>query len=735
MKAPICYQERYELLREKKLLHTQEKMRQQGYMDADDYGTVPLPEGYSFTPIPPNGDFIGYNGWAENFEAFLENHPIYVDPLEILCGRWRDKLTSYRKVNADVPEDQRNFPGDRFSYEDLQPAIQLYNMDAGIGGDSHFCTDYRMGLELGWGGFLDKIRKYRILNSGDPETEAFYNAEERVTIAIQNWIRRHIVEIRRLLDKEKDQNLRVSLKKMLEANLNVVEKAPQTFLEACQYIAWFNIVSRMYDRDGAGCDLDQVLLPYYRRDMDCGRIDRDEARFILANLLLIDTHYYQLSGCNAAGNDLTNELSYLVLEAGRALNIACNITVRWHENIDKGFFKAAVACNFECRNGWPRYAGNPAMMEYTNNIGVDKQTALSRIAVGCGWSAVPGRELPLNDTVKINCARVFEVAYLQMMEGWNNANRDRNLELYRPSLERLHHLYRVHLKRAVSALAKCLIFHIEHLHLSIPELVMNLQMHHTIEKGKNISQCAELYTLCVDGVGLGTIADSFAAIEQRIVKERCLTWEELYDAIRNNFPDERVRLMLKSSEHYCGGNTIGDKWARTITDDLIEITRAQKLIKNMQMVPGWFSWSKTIYFGSHVGAMPNGRRAYEALSHGANPTPGFRRDGALTAMSNGIVGVQTHYGNTAPLQVEFDPRISKEDGGIEKVESLLRAHLQKGGSLININVLDKDVLMEAHKNPMSHPDLVVRVTGFTAYFCTLSPEFRQLVVDRFLEGI
>lgn len=735
MKEPICFEERYKLLKEKKLLHTQEKMRQQGYMDADDYGTVPLPEGYSFTPIPPSGDFIGYSGWAENFEAFLDNHPIYVDPLEILCGRWRDKLTSYRKVNADVPEDQRNFPADRFPYDDLQPAIQLYNMDAGIGNDSHFCTDYRMGLKLGWGGFLDKIRKYRTINSGNSEMQEFYNAEERVTIAIQKWIRRHIAEIRKLLDKETDQNLQASLEKMLEANLNVVEKAPQTFLEACQYIAWFNIVSRMYDRDGAGCDLDQVLLPYYRHDMECGRIDRDEARFILANLLLIDTHYYQLSGCDVNGNDLTNELSYLILEAGRMLNIACNITVRWHERIDKDFFRAAVACNFECRNGWPRYAGNPAMMEYANNIGVDEQTALSRIAVGCGWSAVPGRELPLNDTVKINCARVFEVAYLQMMEGWKNTAKDRNLELYRPSLERLHHLYRVHLKRAVSALAKCLIFHIEHLHQSIPELVMNLQMHHTIEEGKNISQCAELYTLCVDGVGLGTIADSFAAIEQRIVKERRLTWEELYEAIQNNFADERMRLMLQSSEHYCGGNTIGDKWARKITEDLVEITRAHKLNGNMQMVPGWFSWSKTVYFGSHVGATPNGRRAYEALSHGANPTPGFRRDGALTAMANGVAAVQTHYGNTAPLQVEFDPRISKEEGGIEKVETLLREHLRKGGSLININVLDKDVLMEAHANPMSHPDIVVRVTGFTAYFCTLSPEFRQLVVDRFLDGI
>ena len=102
-------------------------------------------------------------------------------------------------------------------------------------------------------------------------------------------------------------------------------------------------------------------------------------------------------------------------------------------------------------------------------------------------------------------------------------------------------------------------------------------------------------------------------------------------------------------------------------------------------------------------------------------------------MSNGIAKAQPNYGNTAPLQIEFDPGLSMEEGGLDRVVSLVKAHLDMGGTLININVLDKDTLMEAHENPDSHPDLVVRVTGFTAYFCALSPQFRQLVVDRFLD--
>ena len=108
------YADRYRHIKEVKIRHTEEKRIQQGgFMNADDYGNVPLPEDYHFTPIPADGDFIGYSGWAENFAAMLEIHPIYVDPIEILCGRWGDQLTKYRKTQGNYM-DYRNFPEDRF---------------------------------------------------------------------------------------------------------------------------------------------------------------------------------------------------------------------------------------------------------------------------------------------------------------------------------------------------------------------------------------------------------------------------------------------------------------------------------------------------------------------------------------------------------------------------------------------------------------------------------------------
>ena len=148
------------------------------------------------------------------------------------------------------------------------------------------------------------------------------------------------------------------------------------------------------------------------------------------------------------------------------------------------------------------------------------------------------------------------------------------------------------------------------------------------------------------------------------------------------------------------------------------------------MIPGFFSWANTIMLGENIGATPNGRMAGKPISHGANPDPGFRKDGALTAMSTAIASVQPGYGNTAPFQVELNPTLICQDDAVSNVLSVIRTHFAQGGTLINANVIPKEEILEANQNPSAHPDLIVRVTGFTAYFATLSPDFRQLVVDR-----
>jgi formate C-acetyltransferase len=136
--------------------------------------------------------------------------------------------------------------------------------------------------------------------------------------------------------------------------------------------------------------------------------------------------------------------------------------------------------------------------------------------------------------------------------------------------------------------------------------------------------------------------------------------------------------------------------------------------------------------GKDVGATPNGRHAYEPISHGPNPDPGFRRDAAPTALALAVASVQPGFGNTAPMQIELDPGLSRNSEDRRKVVDLIRTHFELGGTQINMNILDRKAVLEAHADPSTHPDLVVRVTGFSAYFASLSPEMRQIVVNRII---
>ena len=736
----LSYADRLKIMRDTKIRHTLEKRAQNGYTDLDDFGTVPVSKDYEVEPWynSSNGSFYGYDGMCENFCRVIDAHEAYVDPMEMLCGRWRDMLVNYRGDVHYLPDwlkkkpkimelmksatDQwsKRWDEQRFPYDHLKPLQEKYNIQTGIDGDAHLACDYRIGFELGFGGFLEKIEKYRKLN---PDKKDFYDAEEKTVYAIIRFIDRHIERIKELLKTEKRFEIKQSLEEMKKACENIRLNPPKTFHEVCQWTAFFNCASRIYTRDGAGFQLDVLLYPYYKNDVEKGILNDEKAKFLIANLLLIDPHYYQISGVDENDKDMTNDLSYLILEAADSINIACNLTVRVHDSCDSNFLKKAIYYLLKNKNGWPRFCNDKALCEGYMKNGVDKKTARERIAVGCNWMCVPGKEFPMNDTVKINIAKVMEEALKDMK---NEDNK---------STQRLFEIFEEHLKIAIDTTAKGINLHIDHQWEVTPELVMNLMMENTIEKGEDVSRCAKLYTVGVDGAGLAVVADSFGALETRVENEKVLSWDDVYNALDNNFENERIRIILNSSPKYCHGNTVSDKWAERLTKCWVKNIKNQKMPDGRCLVPGWFSWARTIEYGSKVGATPNGRRKGEPISHGANPNPYFRNDGAPTAQSNGIASVQCGYGNAAPLQIEFDPKLTSDEKSVEIIEIFIKGHFMQGGTLININILDKDKILEANKNPDLHPELVVRVTGFTAYFASLSPNFRQLVVDRFLEGI
>ncbi len=554
----LTYRQRLDLIREKKLQQTRDKIARYGAMDEDDYGTVCPPPDFKWEPTPnhPCGSWFGPAGWAANFRALMAVHPVYVDPLEGIAGRWMVMLSRHRKVWWK-PE---------FDYSHLKPFHALYGINPGIGADTHFTPDYRIGLALGWGGLLKKVRDCRAQRG--PDRAEFYQAEEDVILGVQAWIRRTADTCRQMAETEVNPQLRRNLCELADMNDWLVDNPPRTFREVCQWIAWFNSASRTYNRDGAGGQLDELLRPYYERDVAAGALTDEQAVFYIACLLLNDPHYYQLGGPAPDGRDQVSKVSFLVLEAAHLLDSSNNLTVRVHDGQNEEFFLKSVQYLFEDRKGWPRYAGDKGLTEGFMRNGYPAELARQRIATGCHWMAIPGREYPMNDIIKINTAKVFEVAFQEMLA-----------ESTSPTTDDLFARFEKHFSKAVEVVADGLDFHLAHQKDNQPELLLNLLCHGPIEKGRDVSDGGvEFYNMCVDGSALATTADSFAALEQRIEQEKVLTWPRIADALRTNYagPEgQRIKMMMSRSERYGHGGTLGDAWALKVSQCLTRLVSAK----------------------------------------------------------------------------------------------------------------------------------------------------------------
>ena len=218
------YKERAARLRETKIQQTLAKKAQQGYIDCDDNGGIPLADDFKFSPVSnsPNGLFHGATGFSVNLAKFLDAVPVYVDPLEALAGRHTIMLLE--TIGISWPGVWPDFIA---SYDHLKANQEKYNIICGIGSNQHLAPDYNIGAELGFPGFIKIIDKYRAIN--DESRHEFYDAEKRVVRAIIRYIERHLDEISHQLEMEKDPDLIRSLKEMYECNYNLTQREPRTF--------------------------------------------------------------------------------------------------------------------------------------------------------------------------------------------------------------------------------------------------------------------------------------------------------------------------------------------------------------------------------------------------------------------------------------------------------------------------------------------------------------------------
>ena len=709
------YLEKIQNLNREKISINKNKIKAFGAIDIDDHGYVYFPD-FSFSPIThEDGMVYGMVNIGQNFRKILNEMPIYIHPDSALAGCWPGALDRWMKIGFR-PENE---------------PIHLYSKwkeygiwQHGCGGMNHLCPDMCIGLELGWKGLLEKVRFYKKYSHSDDTS--FYDGEEQLLLGVLEWVGRLADEAEERAEKAKGE-LAAHYRNIASINRKLMESKPETMQEACQFLAHFQTIDRMYFVGGALGQLDELLLPYFENDMKSGNISEEMAVWIIASLLFHDTHYAQIGGVTPDGKgEVTSRVSYLILEAVHCLKIPCNISLRVHNKMNEDLLRLSLKYNLQDGTG-VAYSCSKGCEEGFARNGFSKELARMRIKTGCNWTAIPGEEYPLQDVTRVNMA----TALVKALEDGR--------EIKGVTLKDIWSRFLFHFDTMLDYIRQGYDWHYEHISEDKPEIVLNLFMHGPIERGVNCaSGGVDLLHFNIDAIGLATVSDSFAAMEQRIEEEKVLSWEVLFEALECNYEGhERIRLMLKNIDRLGVPKARSMDWAVKIRDHFVLYCKNNPTHKyHLPLIPGMFSHGDIISYGKQVPATPNGRYAGEPISHSNEPDPGFAKGintYSPTLKASAVARLQPGYGNSSPLHLDIDDTLIRNNGGIEALAALIHTHEQMGGTLINLNCVTKERLLKAHDNPESDPDLVVRVTGFSAFFASLSKEYRQQIVDRFLD--
>ncbi len=234
-----------------------------------------------------------------------------------------------------------------------------------------------------------------------------------MVLGVQEWIRKHVEKARTMAASEADPWRRENLEQVADMNEWLVDEPPRTLREACQFLAWFQSIDRMWAFGGALGQLDELLRPYYEADRAAGIVDDEAVVWHLASLFVNDTHYSQVGGPAPDGHDLTSPVSFLVLEAAHRLRIPTNLAVRVHERLEAKLLRTSVQNLLEDGSG-PSYSCAKGLDEGYAKNGVPLALARQRAKVGCNWTALPGIEYCLQDVTRLCLVAPFLHAFREL---------------------------------------------------------------------------------------------------------------------------------------------------------------------------------------------------------------------------------------------------------------------------------------------------------------------------------
>lgn len=638
-------------------------------------------------------------------------------------------------------------------------------------GDAHIAAHFRRIMDKGLGWYSEQTAQRlaetdSILAEGIKKHQ-FYKSILISLKALSTFILRFADLAAELSENEPNEKRKYELATIGKNCRALAQNKPESFYEALQ-LTYFIQLALQIESNGHSLSLgrmDQYLYPFYKRDKEKGVISDEFVMELLENtwLKLVSmkkirswshTRFsaggplYQnvtIGGQLQDGSDAVNELSYLILRSvGETKLTQPNLTVRFHEKISKDFLLECIKV-IQMGFGMPAFNNDSIVIPSFLNLGVEEEDAWDYSAIGCIEVAVPGK-WGYRCTGKhfLNFMRVLlaamndgtdPVSGKQFCKGIGNLV---DFDDFSQVLEAWGKQVRYYAKAGIAIDSAIDVV----LRDEAPDILCSAFTDNCIERGLTVHEGGSKYDF-VSGlqVGIANLGDSLAAIKKLVFDEKRFTAEELMNMIESNFEGEageKFRQVLLNYAPKYGNN---DDYVDTLLVEaynyyLDEIEQYHTIRQGSGAIGcryygGTSSISGNVPAGSVVPATPDGRKAWTPLAEGASPSAGADRQGPTAVMNSiGKLPAERILGGVL-LNQKLSPAVLESMEKKEKLIAMLHTFFDGlKGWHIQFNIVDKETLLAAQRNPAEYNDLIVRVAGYSAFFTNLSADTQNDIIAR-----
>ncbi len=653
-------------------------------------------------------------------------------------------------VNSQLPEDAK------FAAENGLIAIGSRNTSTG-----QFIPDYDRLLKTGLNWVIEQAEK-NIESVGmetieDRKKIEYWQALIIANKAVIDFASRYADLAENEAAGCSDDARKKELLRLAEICRKVPAQPPETFYEAVQFI-WFIHLCPHMETNNHGISygrFDQYLYPLYRKSIDSGDITEDEAAEILECLWLKTTELIKIrdfydsqafasypmwqnltvGGMTPEGKDACNDLTRLVLRVTDEVEtVQPSVSFRWHRGVDQATYEQALKIT-QRGVAMPAFYNDSLIIPTMLIKGATLKEARDWAIDGCVEPYIPGKEDGRPVVGYMNAVKILEMTLNNGFDPVSGRqlgpetgdprecrNMDEFMELYKKQMQYFNEMM-------LKGYNTCSALHAE----ILPVIFTSGLVEGCIEKGKTLQEGGAKYNFSGSFITApANAADSLAVIEQVVFKNKEMSMDELIKVLADDYEGhEDIRQMFINRVPKFGNDIDDvDKYAHDIVDMIVTDTERYTDPRGGKYVVSIISQSYNVLQGKSVGATPDGRKAFTPLADNASPMMSRDVNGPTAAVRSvsKIDQFQLIYGTL--LNQKFDPTVVRGEKGLKILESVVTGYFTELGQHIQINVIDKETLYDAKKNPSKYPNLMVRVAGYSAYFVDLDPEVQQNIIDR-----